>query len=1277
MMSSFSNFAKKKFNEKKQELDQIKEIQPRHQTQINQRQGLFSLNKVRQQQRENYIIKDNDLNEILKNEIENFYNTPHDEFYRDLISEIAQIAEITKKQEQKLLNLLKINHVALHNVLQTYNQNKDIDEIKEDLQLLFEAQATEINKQNIQRFNHFNAILRHLYDQQEFISTLKLITQISQKKFNLQYDDMESFTDGMLEQMKYVFAFRQEFNFDEQISLEKMIKSLDTQLLPIEYFKLLIEDENSVIYSAYEVYLLKSNDASLENNSFVSFPQSMWGLVESHNNLTPRGLVSPVAESCTGPGILDSFLLPQSQDQNNTNKFYQYMIYVWNGKTANPFIKSFSLSQAFELEKLIVKGGENILNILFSGGVIRSKKLQKGSIIQLNSSSNDQTINKGKVNFILNIFYLIPIQITKNIEIIKELRNMSQTVYLLKFLFHDQSNSMCNLSYNNNNGSFNSLNSNNNQLQQGQKQNTNQSFENNHNNQSISNSLQPDEFQELEEEDDKRDKFQHFRTMFLNQKNYNNNNQNNQNNNEFQYESNFIGFNPQSYKQLQQFQQTQANNGYEDQDDYYNYQNQFQFQSQQNNYIDQNYNNVNNNNDFNDFQIQQNNTEQFQDKQIPQFNLNIPNQNFNLQNDQQLQYQQNFDQQQYKQQNEFNQFGYQDEQVQYNPEYDQNQIQDGQYQNDTDKNYGQQVQAQSKNFKQDFNLNLNKLKNNFVSSEDENNINDQEQQAKQNQSNKPGFQLNLNFQNQAKNQNNQNNVNNNQNVNSQSSRNSQINSLSSNRQNPVLSLGIQHNQFQKQIQMDLEDYQSPYNYQNYDNQQQNYNQSNQQQNQDFQNLNNNTNNMHHQKKQHNLALNFNDKQNETQEIQQQQQPQGFQLNLESANNFKKNNMINKLELPQKNNTNLQYIPGKTRTDQTGTEACADPIKLQQIYADICSEVVPGKLYLSGQNVAFNKQLLQEVGITHIINCAGNVCPSKFTEEIQYKTYFLKDAKEENIESIFYETNFFMEEAFQNGGKVLVHCHKGVSRSVTLCMAYIIWKNKLTFDQAFQQVKNSRDIASPNPGFLVQLINYDKRITQGYDSILISPRVFLVCSHQLEQPELVVAKMEVAQKHINLLQQYESGGEDIITINEGEENEDFWKLWGYDKQPEEAVGENSDWDNWFLELEPDKLQPPRLYYKECISESSDDQRNQQNNNDANDSQEQNITQTIPILFIFPESRQAVKMFDMDDLQEDSLCILCKQEGNILKQFVWRGYKVEGDEFDTANLSDEFIECFDDF
>jgi len=37
-----------------------------------------------------------------------------------------------------------------------------------------------------------------------------------------------------------------------------------------------------------------------------------------------------------------------------------------------------------------------------------------------------------------------------------------------------------------------------------------------------------------------------------------------------------------------------------------------------------------------------------------------------------------------------------------------------------------------------------------------------------------------------------------------------------------------------------------------------------------------------------------------------------------------------------------------------------------------------------------------------------------------------------------------------------------------------------------------------------------------------------------------------------------------------------------------------------------------------------------------------------------------MFDMDDLTEEILCILCKEFGSKLKMFIWRGFEVHGGE-----------------
>ena len=56
------------------------------------------------------------------------------------------------------------------------------------------------------------------------------------------------------------------------------------------------------------------------------------------------------------------------------------MIYVWNGKEANPIVKASAISKASELNSLCKAGKDHVLKVLFSGGVIRDKKLQRGSV---------------------------------------------------------------------------------------------------------------------------------------------------------------------------------------------------------------------------------------------------------------------------------------------------------------------------------------------------------------------------------------------------------------------------------------------------------------------------------------------------------------------------------------------------------------------------------------------------------------------------------------------------------------------------------------------------------------------------------------------------------------------------------------------------------------------------------------------------------------------------------------------------------------------------------
>lgn len=70
---------------------------------------------------------------------------------------------------------------------------------------------------------------------------------------------------------------------------------------------------------------------------------------------------------------------------------------------------------------------------------------------------------------------------------------------------------------------------------------------------------------------------------------------------------------------------------------------------------------------------------------------------------------------------------------------------------------------------------------------------------------------------------------------------------------------------------------------------------------------------------------------------------------------------------------------------------------------------------------------------------------------------------------------FIEEARQSKGAVLVHCVCGVSRSTTLCCAYLMKHHSMSLEQALVQLRSRRQIIQPNNGFLRQLALYDEQL----------------------------------------------------------------------------------------------------------------------------------------------------------------------------------------------------------
>eukprot|EP00887_Chlorella_sp_A99_P007946 scaffold12.g7946.t1 len=61
----------------------------------------------------------------------------------------------------------------------------------------------------------------------------------------------------------------------------------------------------------------------------------------------------------------------------------------------------------------------------------------------------------------------------------------------------------------------------------------------------------------------------------------------------------------------------------------------------------------------------------------------------------------------------------------------------------------------------------------------------------------------------------------------------------------------------------------------------------------------------------------------------------------------------------------------------------------------------------------------------------------------------------------------LQDAQRAEGRVLVHCSQGVSRSATLAIAYLMWKQEAGYDEVFAAVKAARGVANPNIGFICQ------------------------------------------------------------------------------------------------------------------------------------------------------------------------------------------------------------------
>ncbi|XP_003217389.1 dual specificity protein phosphatase 1 [Anolis carolinensis] len=137
------------------------------------------------------------------------------------------------------------------------------------------------------------------------------------------------------------------------------------------------------------------------------------------------------------------------------------------------------------------------------------------------------------------------------------------------------------------------------------------------------------------------------------------------------------------------------------------------------------------------------------------------------------------------------------------------------------------------------------------------------------------------------------------------------------------------------------------------------------------------------------------------------------------------------------------------------------------------EILPF-LYLGSAYHASRKDMLDALGITALINVSAN-CPNHFEGHYQYKSIPVEDSHKADISCWFNEAIDFIDSVKNDGGRVFVHCQAGISRSATICLAYLMRTNRVKLDEAFEFVKQRRSIISPNFSFMGQLLQFESQV----------------------------------------------------------------------------------------------------------------------------------------------------------------------------------------------------------
>jgi dual specificity MAP kinase phosphatase len=141
------------------------------------------------------------------------------------------------------------------------------------------------------------------------------------------------------------------------------------------------------------------------------------------------------------------------------------------------------------------------------------------------------------------------------------------------------------------------------------------------------------------------------------------------------------------------------------------------------------------------------------------------------------------------------------------------------------------------------------------------------------------------------------------------------------------------------------------------------------------------------------------------------------------------------------------------------------------------------IIVGSERDASSKDCFDSFNIKFVLNVT-NQCPNYFEGDSDMKIKYFRIPAQDNgkmrLLDYFEVANQFIAEARSSKSSVLIHCVAGISRSVTVTIAYLMKQYNMPLQKAYDHVKRRRPAISPNLNFMGQLLEYERMLDLGND-----------------------------------------------------------------------------------------------------------------------------------------------------------------------------------------------------